>query len=65
MSKIAYTTKEAAEAVGLSEDTIKRAINAGDLEAHAPRVAGRQIARQIIRLEELNRWINDDDRKTA
>lgn len=65
MSRIAYSVKEAAEAIGLSEDTIKRAIRAGDLEAHTPRVEGRQIARQVIRVEELDRWINDEDRKTA
>lgn len=65
MSKIAYSVKEAAEAVGLSQDTIKRAINAGDLVAHAPRIEGRQIARQVIRVDELERWLNDDDRKSA
>lgn len=65
MSRIAYSVKEAAEAIGLSEDTIKRAIRAGDLEAHTPRVEGRQIARQVIRAEELDRWINDEDRKSA
>ena len=65
MTKIAYTVKEAAEATGLSPDTVKRAINAGDLKALTPRVSGRQIARQVIHADELNRWLNDDTRKTA
>lgn len=42
-TKLAYTRTEAAEATGLSPDTIDDAIRAGDLRATRPVINGRRI----------------------
>lgn len=54
---VAYTVKTAAEATGLSERTIDRAIKSGDLKATRPKVDGRSIAKDVISASELARWI--------
>jgi len=54
---IAYTRQTAAAATGLSVDTIKDAINAGDLVASRPKVKGREIAKDVILRTELERWL--------
>lgn len=56
-AKLAYTRKEAADATGLSPDTIDDAINAGDLVATRPTINGRQIRTVLITHDELARWI--------
>ncbi|WP_369012395.1 hypothetical protein [Demequina capsici] len=51
--------KTAAEATGLSEATIRRAIHAGDLAAAKPRVAGKPIRKDAIMAALLRRWLSD------
>jgi excisionase family DNA binding protein len=48
---VAYSREEAAKACGLSLDTIRRAINAGDLRAKR---AGRRI---VVPEESLRDWL--------
>lgn len=55
--KIAYSPTQAATAIGLSIDVVRRAIWAGDLEAVAPIVNGRTLTRRVIMCAELERWI--------
>lgn len=57
--RIAYTIPEAAEAVGLSERTIRDAIRAGDLAALRPRVNGRPIRSVRVEAAELHAWLRD------
>ena len=56
MEPITYTYATAAQATGLSVDTIKRAVKAGDLAANQPEIDGRNIASVLIPAEELRRW---------
>lgn len=56
---VAYTAKTAAEATGVSVDVIKRAIRAGDIKTSRPRVAGREIAKDLIPAAELERWATE------
>lgn len=49
----------ASAATGLSEDTIRHAVNAGDLKANAPKVAQRQITKLVILRTELERWLTN------
>lgn len=49
--KLAYTIAEAAEAVGVSTDVIRRAIRRGDL------VASYITSRPVIAVSELEAWI--------
>lgn len=62
MEKIAFTRKEAVEATGYSEDTLRRAINAGDLQEHAPQIDGRHVAKKVILRSELERWLTNEVR---
>lgn len=55
-TKIAYTLSEAAEAVGLSEKTLERAIQAGELKASRP------TRRWSITVKDLTDWITSDRR---
>lgn len=55
-AKVAYTVAEAAEATGVSERTIARAIKAGDLRASRPKVGGKAVAKDLIARAELERW---------
>lgn len=57
LAPIAYDTAGAAAAAGVSVDIIKRALRAGDLEARYPRVDGRTIAKPLITVDELRRWV--------
>lgn len=50
--KIAYTLKEAAEAAGVSESTLRRAIANNDLIAHYP------TTKAVIKRDELEAWID-------
>lgn len=63
MNQIAYTKRQAAEATGVSLDTIRRAIQAGDLVTVAPRVDGREIQKRLILSSELERWLTNSPRK--
>lgn len=56
VAKVAYTVAEAAEATGVSERTIARAIKSGDLAARRPRVGGKPVAKDLISRAELERW---------
>lgn len=56
MEPITYTYATAAQATGLSVDTIKRAVKAGDLAANQPVIESRAIASVLIPAEELRRW---------
>lgn len=50
--RIAYTIQEAAEVIGVSPDTIRRAIRDGDIEA-------RYLTRRpSIHRDELQRWFD-------
>ena len=59
---LAYNRKAAAEAAGVSEDTIKRAVNAGDLATCDPHVHGRSIQKVLILRTELERWLTNGPR---
>lgn len=59
MTRIAFSRKEAAEAVGLSVDTLRRAIAAGDLHTYRPRIDGREVNKELILATELERWITN------
>lgn len=61
--KLAYTVKEAAESTGYSRDVIDRAIRAGDMATLDPKVEGRSIKVRTIRSTELERWLEDRQRK--
>jgi hypothetical protein len=54
---ISYTIQTAAEATGLSIDTIRKAVRTGDLVASRPTVNNRQIAKDVILRAELERWL--------
>lgn len=53
-ARISYSVAEAAEATGLSEDSIRQAIASGDLVAH---YAGRRSSKPLIRAVELDSWV--------
>lgn len=59
---LAYSKKDAAEAAGVSLDTITRAINAGDLATCDPRVHGKSIQKILILHSELERWLTNGSR---
>lgn len=52
--KITYNQAEAAEAVGVSERTIRDAIKAGTLPAYYP------TTRPLIKAEDLKAWATTD-----
>lgn len=56
--KLSYTVREAALAVGVSEKSIRRAIDAGTLIAYYPTI------RPLIKADDLMRWLTTD-RATA
>ncbi|MBM9432371.1 hypothetical protein [Flaviflexus equikiangi] len=62
MTRIAFSRKEAAEAVGLSGDTLRRAIEAGDLHTYRPHIGGREINKELILATELERWVTNSPR---
>ena len=51
MSKLAYSIPEAAEAIGQSTDTIRRAIAKGDLAVKYPN------SKPIVLASELGSWL--------
>lgn len=51
MSKIAYTVQEAADACGVSEQVVRRAVGKGDLTFHYP------TSRPVLLAEDLRDWI--------
>lgn len=57
--KLAYTRQEAAEACGVSEDTIKKAINAGALKAKRSGKTddGDGVGKYLITTTALNAWL--------
>lgn len=55
MTRLAYTRKEAAEACGVSEDTIRRAINSGALRAKR---TGRTGGKYLITAKDLESWLD-------
>lgn len=63
MTRIAFSRKEAADAVGLSVDTVRRAIYSGDLRTYRPRIGGREVNKEIILASELERWITSSPRQ--
>jgi len=67
IAAVSFDLEGAALATGVSEDTIRRAWNAGDLEAHYPTVEGRAIKKPLIAADELRRWVlaGAVERKTA
>lgn len=56
-TKLTYNVAEAAQVSGVSVATLRKAIRSGDLAAFQPQIEGRQIQLQLIRAEELERWI--------
>lgn len=62
VERLAYTIPEAAEAVGVSERTIRNAINAGDLAAFRPRINGRPLKSVRIDADELRAWLRAGER---
>ncbi len=50
--KFAYSIAEAAEAAGVSDKTIRRAIEAGDLAVRYP------TSRPVVPVDELRAWID-------
>ncbi len=57
IAPVAFDVKGAAAASGISEQVIRRAINAGDLLPHYPDVDGRQIDKPLILADDLRAWI--------
>ncbi len=57
--KLAYTRREAAEALGYEITTINRAVRAGDLRETYPRVNGEPLKKGVILADELRRWASD------
>lgn len=51
MSKLAYSISEAAEAIGQSTDTIRRAIAKGDLSVKYPN------SKPVVLARELESWL--------
>jgi hypothetical protein len=60
MSKLAYSLFEAAEATGLSEDSLKQAIRRGDLKAKrsARSEDGDGVGKYILTATALNAWLD-------
>lgn len=56
MAVITYNPRTAADAVGISVDVIRNAINSGDLPARKPIVNGKTVERWLIDPEDLARW---------
>lgn len=56
-AKVSYTRKEAAEAAGVSYDTIAAACRSGDLREVKPEVNGRRIRNGVIMRDDLEAWL--------
>lgn len=57
--KLAYTVREAAEACGVSEQTIRRATRCGDLPVTYP------TARPVILADDLESWLRSKPTERA
>ena len=57
--RVSYSLREAAEATGVSIDTIRRAIRAGHLVARYPTSHG------VLFADELRAWIEDSPTERA
>lgn len=58
LPRLAYTRKEAAEMCGVSEDTLRRAKNAGQLRAkRLTKDETRAGGKELYRLEDLQKWL--------
>lgn len=53
---LAYTRSQAAKAVGVSPEAIKRAVRSGDLPAYYPQIDGKPLRSYLIRREDLEAW---------
>jgi excisionase family DNA binding protein len=51
LAPVSYTYQDAAAAVGVSVDVIRRAVRTGDLEAHYP------TSRPVILAADLKAWV--------
>ncbi len=60
-ARLYLTIPEAAEAVSVSERTIREAIKSGDLAALKPRVNGRPLRSVRIDVDELHAWMRAGD----
>ena len=58
IEKLAYSVKDAAEAVSLSATTITEAINAGDLPVFRPIRGGKTLNKKLIWRKDLEAWLN-------
>lgn len=60
MSKLAYTLEEAAEACGVSQDTVKKQINAGALRAKrtSTNADGDPAGKYLITAAALAAWLD-------
>lgn len=56
---MAFTINEAAEATGFSADTIRRAVQAGDLPARKPKINGKKVNRLVILASDIEAWLSD------
>lgn len=54
LARVSYTLAQAVEATGISADTIRAAVAAGDLVAN---YAGEKASKPIFRAVELDAWI--------
>lgn len=62
MTKLAYTREEAAQACGVSADTIKRAVAAGKLKAKRSGVhaeTGEPTGKYLILAADLQAWLEN------
>lgn len=48
-------------ATGYSSDTMRRAVDAGDLIAHYPEIGLRQLAKPVVMWEDLRAWVARGD----
>lgn len=56
MKSRSLNKRQAAEYVGLSVDTISRAIRSGDLRTYRPKIEGRELTSDLILIQDLERW---------
>lgn len=56
MKPRSLTKKQAAQYVGLSVDTISRAINSGDLPAYRPIIDSREVTTDLVLVADLEQW---------
>lgn len=58
--KISFTRYEAAEATGLTYDTISAAVRSGDLREIKPEVNGRRLRNGVILRADLEAWLRGE-----